>query len=290
MLEEEWKKRLLKFSLKNFGNLASNLGLSNFFKPKMKRAGIPYTGEEYASLLLLFSTIPPIFISFFISLVLILLGASLMDAFIYFILITLILSFIIFLLGYFYPDAKISEKKKNIMNNLPFATIYMATLSSSGMSPDRIFKILSHFKEFGEISNEAAKIARDVEMLGMDVVTALEKAADRTPSSQFRELLWGIRSTITTGGDLNRYLIEKSRSYMADYRRFLDKFVDQLSLLMEVYITAVIVGSIFFIIMGTILGLMGGGEPLLLVRLIVYLGIPMLSIMFMILIAGLSPE
>jgi len=290
MSEENWKRDLLKFALRNFGSLAEKLGLSEFFRPKMKKAGIPYTGEEYASLLLLLSTIIPVTISFFASLVLILLGASPVDAFFYFIAITFGLGLLIFLVGYFYPDAKISEKKKNIMNNLPFATIYMATLSSAGMSTDRIFKILSHFKEFGEISYEAGRITRDVEMLGMDIVTALEKAADRTPSSQFRELLWGMRSTITTGGDLNRYLIEKSKSYMAEYRRFLDKFVDQLSLLMEVYITAVIVGSIFFIIMGTILGLMGGGEPILLVKLIVYFGIPLLSIMFMILVAGLSPE
>ena len=289
-MSEDWKKKLLKVALRNFASLANSLGLAEYFKPKMKKAGIPYTGEEYASVLIMASLVIPLVTAFFVSLVAILLGASPVDAFAYFIIIFLVLGIAIFLLGYFYPDVQISEKRKNIMNNLPFATIYMATLSSSGMSPDRIFKILSNFKEFGEVSFEAGRITRDVEVLGMDIVTALERAADRTPSSQFRELLWGMRSTITTGGDLNRYLIEKSRSYMADYRRFLDKFVDQMSLLMEVYITAVIVGSIFFIIMGTILGLMGGGEPVLLVKLIVYLGIPVLSIMFMILIAGLSPE
>ena len=57
-----------------------------------------------------------------------------------------------------------------------------------------------------------------------------------------------------------------------------------------VYITAVIVGSIFFIIMGIILGLMGGGQTLTLVRIVIYLGVPVISIMFMILISGLSPE
>jgi len=289
MSEQKWK-RLLKLSIEKFGSLSESLGLVESFKPKMKKAGIPYTGEEYASMLILASTFIPLVVAFFVSLVLVVLGASLLDAFLYFFIIALVLGVVIFVIGYLYPDVSISEKKKNIMNNLPFATIYMATLSSSGMSPDRIFEILSHFREFGEISLEASKITRDIEMLGMDVVTALERAADRTPSSQFRELLWGIRSTMTTGGNLSRYLIEKSRSYMADYRRFLDKFVDQMSLLMEVYITAVIVGSIFFIIMGTILGLMGGGEPILLVKMIVYIGIPVMSIMFMILIAGLSPE
>ncbi len=269
--------------------MASSLGLPEVMRQKLKKAGIPITGEEYSALLLSASIIIPLSVALLTSLALMLLGTNLLLIFPYFTIIALVLFLVAFLAGYAYPGMKISELKKNIMNNLPFATIYMSTLSSSGMEPVQLFRVLSHFKEFGEVSKEAARIVRDTDLLGLDIATALEKAADRTPSSQLRELLWGIRSTILTGGDLNNYLLQKSRSYMADYRRFLDKFVDQLSVLMEVYITAVIVGSIFFIIMGTILGLMGGGQPLLLVKLLIYIGIPIMSVMFMLLIAGLSP-
>ena len=248
------------------------------------------TSEEYASILLSLVIVFPLGLSFIISLILIILGTELILLLPYFILSFVSLAAIIFGAGYIYPGMKISDIKKNMMNNLPFATIYLTTLSSAGMNPVQMFKILSHFKEFGEASKEAQRIVRDTELLGMDITTAIEKAAERTPSTQMRELLWGMRSTITTGGNLNDYLVEKSQSYMNDYRRFLDKFVDQMSILMEVYITAVVVGSIFFIIMGTILGLMGGGEPLLMVQMLIYIGIPIMSIMFMILIAGMSPE
>lgn len=266
------------------------MGLVEGTRNKLQKSGIPMTGEEYASLLLAFSLTVPLSIAFIASLVLIILGTNLLMLVPYFTIIFVILFSIIFMAGYLYPGMRTSDIQKNIMNNLPFATIYLTTLSGSGMNPVQMFKILSHFEEFGEVSKEARRIVRDIEMLGLDVATAMEKAAERTPSSQMRELMWGIRSTITTGGDLNNFLMEKSRSYMADYRRFLDKFVDQLSILMEVYITAVIVGSIFFIIMGTILGLMGGGQPLMLVRILIYIGIPLMSIMFMVLIMGLSPE
>jgi flagellar protein FlaJ len=241
-------------------------------------------------MLLAVSTIVPVVLAFFVSLVLMVLGTDLLLLIPYFFGISIVLGLIIFGLGYLYPGLKTSEIKKDIMNNLPFATIYLTTLSGSGMNTAQVFEILSHFKEFGQVSKEAQRVVRDVELLGIDMATALERAAERTPSSQLRELFWGMRSTVTTGGDLNSFLIEKSHSYMADYRRFLDKFVDQLSILMEVYITAVIVGSIFFIIMGTILGLMGGGQPIMMVQMMVYLGIPIMSVMFIILIAGLSPE
>jgi flagellar protein FlaJ len=290
MSEETSKRRAVKWALKNFGGLASKLGLDDGIRPKLKKSGIPMTGEEYASLLLAAAVGIPLVLAFLASMVLIILGTDLILLVPYFAMIFFVLFSVAFLAGYMYPGMRTSDIRKNIMNNLPFATIYLTTLSGSGMNPVQMFKILSHFSEFGEVSKEAQRIVRDIEVLGLDVATALEKAADRTPSSQLRELLWGMRSTITTGGDLNSFLIEKSHSYMGDYRRFLDKFVDQLSILMEVYITAVIVGSIFFIIMGTILGLMGGGEPLALVKILIYLGIPLMSVMFMILIAGMSPE
>jgi len=290
MSEEKFRKKITKWALTNFGGLATGLGLPEATKIKLRKSGIAMTGEEYSSLLLAASIFIPLTIAFLVSMIMIILGTDLLLLIPYFLIIFTVLAVIIFLAGDMYPDMKEGDIKKNIMNNLPFSTIYLTTLSGSGMNAVQMFRILSHFSEFGEVSKEAQRITRDIDLLGLDVATALEKAAERTPSSQLRELLWGMRSTVTTGGDMNSFLIEKSRSYMEDYRRFLDKFVDQLSILMEVYITAVIVGSIFFIIMGTILGLMGGGQPLLLVRILIYIGIPLMSMMFMVLIAGMNPE
>ena len=279
-----------KWCLKTFGPYITGSDLVSEIGYKLRKAGISLTGEEYVSIMITVSLFAPLFVSFLAVLILILLGASLLMTFMAFIGIYVVLALVIFLVLYLYPSLNISDIQKSISNNLPFATIYMSTLAGAGMTPNQIFRILADFKEFGEVSKEAGRITKDLELLGIDIGTALEKAADRTPSQQLRELFWGMKSTITTGGDLKRFLMEKSKTYMADYRRFLDKFVDQLSVLMEVYITAVIVGSIFFIIMGTILGLMGGGVPLVLVRILIYIGIPIMSIMFMIMIAGMSPE
>jgi archaeal flagellar protein FlaJ len=290
MSEEKLETTIIKWALKNFGNLSNKLELPVLIKPNLRKSGIQMTSEEYSSLVLAASIVLPAVLAFLSTMVLIILGTSLIMLVPYFVLIFAVFAGLIFGAGYMYPGMRTSDIKKNIMNNLPFSTIYLTTLSGSGMNSFQMFKILSHFEEFGEVSKEAKRIVRDVDVLGNDMATALEKAAERTPSTQLREMLWGMRSTVTTGGDMNNFLMEKSRSYMGDYRRFLDKFVDQLSILMEVYITAVVVGSIFFIIMGTILGLMGGGQPLVLVRMLIYIGIPIMSVMFMILIAGMSPE
>lgn len=290
MPEEEWGRQITKTALKHFGKTAENLGISSQLALDMKQAGMPYTGEEYASVLLMFSLLVPFGLAFLVALFLLLLGTSPAYSLILFFVGFILMGGLIFGIGYIYPSIKTSDITKNITNNLPFATIYMATLANSGMNPVQMFEVMSHFEEFGYISKEASRITRDVRVMGSDISTALERAAERTPSSSFRELLWGIKSTITTGGDVRAFLVEKAQTSMANYRRFLDKFVDQLSILIEIYITAVVVGSIFFIIMGIILGLMGGGETLFMVRMVIYLGVPVISMMFMIFIAGLSPE
>jgi hypothetical protein len=79
---------------------------------------------------------------------------------------------------------------------------------------------------------------------------------------------------------------------MQTYRRNIDTYVEELSLFTELYITAVIVGSIFFIIMSTIMNMVGssgGGMMVMVQNVVVYIVLPMISIAFMILVSMVSP-
>lgn len=193
---------------------------------------------------------------------------------------------------YFYPSIAASGIKKSIDNALPFATIYLSTLAGTGMPTQSMFRVLADFQEYGEVSKEARSIMNDVDVLGMNIVSALDKAARHTPSDDLKELFWGIKSTITTGGDLRTYLIEKGKGYMSNYRRSIDMYVEELSLLTELYITLVVVGSIFFIVMTAIMNMIGGassGFLPMLQNIVVYVLLPFTSIGFMVLIAAISP-
>ncbi|MDY6789441.1 MAG: type II secretion system F family protein [Candidatus Nanohaloarchaea archaeon] len=192
---------------------------------------------------------------------------------------------------YLYPSVEVARRKEDINHNLPFATLYLSTVASSGNPPAAMFKLLGNFEEYGEVSKEAAKIAGDVYNFGADVEEALNSAAERTPSDKFKNFLWGLNSVVTTGGDLKAYLSEKASEFMRDYRRELDKFTDLLSLLVEMYITIVIVGSVFLIILSTIMSALGGGQAVVLglQTATIFLLLPMASIMFIIIVKGASP-
>ncbi|MEK6923518.1 MAG: type II secretion system F family protein [Nanoarchaeota archaeon] len=196
------------------------------------------------------------------------------------------------ILTYFYPAVIAGERQKKIDNTLPFSTIYMSTIARSGFPPQDIFKMISRFKEYGEISTEAQQISRDIETLGLDLPSALTRAINRSPSQYWSELLAGIRTTITLGGDLGQLLTEKTNGFVADYKRRLNEFSNLLSLLIEIYITIVVVGAVFFVVITSIM-LAVGGVPVATVKALNYalvlVGLPVLTAAFILLMKGSSP-
>jgi len=114
--------------------------------------------------------------------------------------------------------------------------------------------------------------------------------ADKTVSESFKELLVGMKSTIITGGDLKQYLYEKTNKFIQDYRRRLEAYTKQLSVLTEVYMTLIIVGIIFAIVITTIMSMLGGGGGIEQIQLmIVVLGLPIATVFFVMLIKMVSP-
>lgn len=189
-----------------------------------------------------------------------------------------------------YPVTKASTRKRKIENVLPFATTYMATIMSSGVTPSVMFKILSGFEEYGELSKEIGKIYMNMEMFGMDIRSAIQNVAAKTPSDDLKELLWGMASIITTGGSLSEFLRQKGKEYMNSYRRKLDSYSQQMSLFTEIYITLIIVGSVFFLILTAIMSAIAtGGDIVPLQFFIIFFFLPMVSVGFIVMIKGISP-
>jgi flagellar protein FlaJ len=194
----------------------------------------------------------------------------------------------VFFIGYYYPTIKAKNMKTQIDRGLPFAVFYMATTASSGINPIEIFKSLS--EKGGAISIEASKVYNNVKSLGMNLTDAMSHVAARTPSPSFADLLWGMVSVITTGGDLEDYLNRKTRSFMNVYRRSLNDYAKQVALYTEIYITLVMVGSLFFIVLTAIMSPLGGFSILLLQTFMVFIVIPLVSLAFIVLVKGLSPS
>ena len=196
---------------------------------------------------------------------------------------------------YVYPVYRADAVKRQLEDELPFTTGYMAILTSAGVSPESIFKSISNLPVPLAMSSQAKDVVRDVNLFGSDIISALQEASKRTPSERYREMIEGLISTIHSGGNLSSYLRGKSTQYMKLKRISLKKYSDTLSMLAEFYVTILLTGPLMMVIMLTVMAMLGGGgigmlSPDLLLNLLTYVAIPLGAIVFLIILDASSPK
>jgi len=196
---------------------------------------------------------------------------------------------------YVYPVYRADKFRRELEDELAFTTGYMSILASAGVPPEKIFHSLANLPIPLAISAEAKNVVRDISLFGLDIISALEKSSKRSPSQLFREMLEGFISTIHSGSSLAAYLRERFRQHMRLKRISLRKFSDTLSILSEFYVAILVTGPLLFTIMLAVMAMMGGGSlgflnPDLLLKIITYIGIPVGSIMFLIVLDAAMPK
>ena len=196
---------------------------------------------------------------------------------------------------YLYPVYRADKHKRELDDELPFTTGYMAILASAGVSPEKIFYSLSNLNVPLAASTEAKEVVKNINLFGLDVISALEKASSRTPSEKLRDTIEGIISAIHSGGNLGAFLREKFKTAMKLKRLSLKKYADSLSVLSEVYVALLLTGPLLLVIMVAVMAVMGGGglgilSPDLLLSLLTYLAIPVCAVIFLIILDSTSPK
>ena len=282
-----------KIAMRYLGNLVEpNLHFFSDLKKDLKKASMRISLEEYISIsflscIILFLIELPIF-TFIFSL----LNLGIIFSITMSITVSVSICLLLFLIFLNYPKFIIRDKSKSIDYTLPFAGVYLSTIASSGLPPHKIFEIFSRFEEYGEISKESKNIVNDMNAFGFNIYESIERAVDRTPSKNFRELLWAILSTLKSGGDLFKLLTEKSKGFLNDYRRNLMEFSRTLSVYLEVYLTALVLGAIFFTILTSLMSGIGGvsqSDITLIQFFLIFMFIPLISLAFIVLIKSSSP-
>jgi flagellar protein FlaJ len=261
-------------------------------RPNLRKAKLYMTLEEYISAafltaLIFFLAAEVIFFLVFMAVY----GLPLLVSVFISLLLSLFISFGIGLVFFIYPPYHVDSLKRDIELNIPYATTHMATIAGTGVPIYTVFKLVSEFKEYGELALEFGTISRDIEIFGTDAITAISQSAIDTPSPHLKELLWGLIAIIRSGGDLRRYLVEKASAFMDAQKNLERQYLDSLSLLAEMYTTIFVAGPILFVVMITVMGSMGNlGIPTnLIMNLVIYILMPIASIGFIILIEGSKP-
>ncbi len=274
-----------------------NLSPSLFerMKNNVERADIKMLPETYFSISIALSIIMILAGYVFSKIEIALLGLSGVTAIMTTIMLPLIFCIGTFTLFYMYPVQRISNKKRSIDSNLPFALNHMAAIASSGVPPEKAFEMLSEFKEYGSVSIESKKLVERIKIFGEDITTAMKEISRSTPSKKLKDLLYGMLTVIESGGNLREYLNEMAQLMLFNYKLERKKYLEALSTYADIYTAILIVAPLFLVSIMTVMNIIPGsrfaGANLdTLMKLGIYVLIPLLNTAFLIFISITQPE
>ncbi len=283
------------FLLSLFGPIADRLQEQfSFLKYYLSLADMKILLRTYLAISCGVAFLAFMFVSFFVFFFLTFLEFSLIPKIFFSIGGGIFSGLISFLLAISYPMIRAQSRRRDIETNLPFAITHMSAIASSGVPPSTMFRLLTGFEEYGEISKEAKKIVQNIDVLGLDITSAIREVAKKTPSESFKQFLEGIATTIDTGGDLHAYLKKESEKAMFDYKIRREKFLQTLSTYADFYTAVLIAAPLFLVailsVMSMIEGKVWGLEIKDIMWLGIFVGIPAVNTLFLAFIHFTQPE
>lgn len=198
------------------------------------------------------------------------------------------------------PKISASSRASALENELPYVVGYITVLAGGGISPFVTIKRLSKADAiFPAAAKEARRILLDIEIFGMDAISALEKVTRTNPNKMFSDFIGGYVAVLKTGGDAMSYLESKLREIFTYTEGKVRRGSEFIGTMAEAYIIVTVVMGISLTILwatqnllGGIttggVGGLGGGQSLnpSLIVMFSALFVPVISIIFIIVIGS----
>ncbi|MGB6680930.1 MAG: type II secretion system F family protein [Candidatus Bathyarchaeia archaeon] len=282
--------RLLGEKTKKFS--AIFIGLQS----QLMRADIKVAHEAYVAMIILFTSLGGVSIFAATILVSLISGATFIAAILVAFIMGSIGTSIIFITLFFYPSMQVGNRKRILEEELPYVASHMAVLSKANMPPERIFRSITQVEDLGMKSiaaEESRNIIRDVNFLGFDIISAMERRIRYAPSPKFVDFLDGFISVSRSGGSLTSFFMATAKALMDSARIAARQLLETLGGIAEAYISMMVVFPLLVIVMLSIMGMIGGNlggfGVLFIMQLVTYLAIPAFALILLLLLDSIIP-
>jgi len=157
------------------------------------------------------------------------------------------------------PSSRANARGRDINKHIGSAMNFISALASADVNVDVIFSELAKQPIYGEIQKEAEWITRDSTLLGVDILSAIKKAASRTPSTKFQDFLQGVVTTATSGGQLKPYFLTKAEQFEKEDKLNGKQDMETLGLFAETFVTVVVAFPLFLVVIIAIMSIVNAG-------------------------------
>jgi flagellar protein FlaJ len=192
------------------------------------------------------------------------------------------------------PVLNAKTRATKLGEEIPHYVGYMATLCASGLSLEGVFKAISKEDSNEEIIKDAKFITRNIEILGMDVITAVNDLIKRTPKGPYSELLDGAVITFKAGGNLREFFLATAKVQLEEKKLNVKRSTESLGIIAELYTILLIVFPLMAVIMLSIMAIMSpnlaGFDLITLMNLLTYVMVPLFGIVLLIMMHSMVPK
>ncbi|MFB6154956.1 MAG: type II secretion system F family protein [Haloferacaceae archaeon] len=173
-------------------------------------------------------------------------------------------------------------RASQIEATVPRTVAFVYALSRSGMPFPKVLQTLTRNEGvYGEAARELGVVVREMNVFGVDVITALQRMSDRTPSDSLEEFGENLASVLGSGRQLSTFLRQQYERYQEEAEAQQERYLELLGTLAEVYVTVLVAGPLFFVTVLVVIGLVMS-NTLPLVRFLTYVAIPLASAGFVV--------
>ncbi len=197
-----------------------------------------------------------------------------------------------FVIGISLPKISASSRAQALENELPYLVGYITVLAGGGISPMTTMKRISKAGSiFPAAAKEASRILLDIEIFGMDAISALEKAARYAPNRMFSDFIGGYVAVLNSGGNVVSYLENKVKEIFAYRESKVKSSSEFIGTLAEAYIIATAVMGVSFTVLFATQNLMSSSATTVDPTMIIMFSgvfIPVISLVFIVVLNSIQ--
>jgi flagellar protein FlaJ len=199
-----------------------------------------------------------------------------------------------FIIQYALPTIKAGTRKGRIENYLSITSSHMAVLASAGVDPEKIVRIVAQADPKMVLSDEIGSLLVKMDLLGYNIISALEEGVSQSPSVLYSNLLKGFAYTVRTGGNLRRFFLQSTSQLLDRRNKMIQQFLSTLAMLAETYVLMFAAFPLLLIIMLSVMasvgGTLGGFDLVQLMYIFTFVMMPVMAMLYIFVIELIQPK
>jgi len=187
-----------------------------------------------------------------------------------------------------YPKIAQDKKRAEMGERLHIFITHMTILAQTNIDRMAVFRTLANEKEYAALTEEMQRIVELVDTWNQSLDDACRMRSKRVPDEDVGDFLERMAYVLRAGQDIGEFLLSEQDSVIRSYKTRYESSLDNLEVLKDLYLS-MILSATFALVFATVLPILSGNNPTVMVTSVLVLFIMIQSI-FMYIVRLMTPK